>query len=642
MMGESALSRPEAMWLSVRRRLFNIRELRILASIRGPEDVDKLLADADNTGSDDVQISQLHANEHYFTASEAHALAARTCMFICSRPTAQLVRQKEGFAFTVVSYARESWGSHLFHSECHSNDKGFRGALTSMMPGVCENLLVTLLSLSRPIDHGVQVSATHDEVEPELVIRQVQEESTELIFKLLKLLTGDRYTNTTEAVCRIREQISQGLSSFPQHEEQLLQDMIAISRSLRRLQVFLRPISRQWGFSNQRDTHFSAYDTIAHAAAFFEITVSYPSWETFPDIVAPADIFGILPQTDLPKHHTNAPFPHRPGDPLTTCPSLKTALLASGYRTSLAYLITAILLNHLGCTFTPWLASYIWNTPLEDLRLARSNPDVFLSELLSTPWTLLFLGPIKRYLTTRLFDITTRFAVRSTPTTTHSTFRASLTRGTATLFSLSLHLSNIEYTITLLLHTTATLLSLFSLLTGPPVYQQALYQILSGTFPDRSISSHPQLTIPPLHSVLKILYIAVFLSWNILFEVIPLTFESLRCAKRGRPSALIFLLSTAGFTTMLLRYRSTFFIALQVHRMFVALGLFFLMLGMLYWEYVSDRIQLTESKMRLGQMKVQTRGLVPEETESNLREGEKAGASGKRKAKLMVGRLKED
>jgi len=228
-----------------------------------------------------------------------------------------------------------------------------------------------------------------------------------------------------------------------------------------------------------------------------------------------------------------------------------------------------------------------------------------------------------------------------------------------TLLPLTLLLSNTEYTLTLLLHTTATLLSLSSLLTGPPpLYQQALHQILTDTFPTRATSHpHPHLSflttrhiltlgdtlgsLTSLH-VLKIVYIFVFLLWNIFHEISPLIFESLRRARRGRPVMLVSLLSTAGFTTMLLRYRSTFFIALQVHRMFVALGFFLLAVGMLGLEFISDRIQLRESRRRLAKMKVQARGLVSEETRKRMRELESARTSDRGKAKLTTGRLKED
>ncbi|KAK4447423.1 hypothetical protein QBC34DRAFT_409991 [Podospora aff. communis PSN243] len=481
---------------------------------------------------------------------------------------------------------------------------------------------------------------------------------------------------------------------FLEPERQLLQCLDDLSQRLRRLHGLLLQGSQNgiWNSGpHAASFHVSLLEALFRTAMFLETLACYPLWQTFPDTMAPntsthqvqamadtsqlrhrvasvlhkfqyfrpwptsADNYTIntlrspqrpLPFTNLPpqiqgaanplwyspKSHLNIALPNH--NPLSAWPPLKTALLASGYRTTLLYITAAILLNHTRHTFTPWLASYPWPHPLEDLRLARSNPDVFLSDLLSTPWPLLLLSPIQRYLTTYLLALTT-----ANPTTTPPS---------PTLLTLALThtLTTLEYIPTLLLHTTAVLLSIHSLLTGPPTHQLALQQILSATFPNRKTPTPPSERLLAPHSlshVLKTLYILVFLSRNLLHGVAPLIRQSFRCARRGQLGLLMALLSTAGFTSMLLRYRSTFFIALQVHRMFVALGFFILGVSMLCWEFVSDPVGLGESTRRLTEEISHARGLMSEKVEEKLKAVKRARMSADRRDDVVrEERLKKD
>ncbi|KAK3898496.1 hypothetical protein C8A05DRAFT_37913, partial [Staphylotrichum tortipilum] len=55
----------------------------------------------------------------------------------------------------------------------------------------------------------------------------------------------------------------------------------------------------------------------------------------------------------------------------------------AGYRKALTLLLLSATLNHIRRVLLPGLGQWAWHAhPLEDLRLARSNPEVFVAEML--------------------------------------------------------------------------------------------------------------------------------------------------------------------------------------------------------------------------------------------------------------------
>ena len=684
------------MWTSVAQRPLSSQELRILVQVKDPDDVVNLLAgDAPTIGPpEDVSTHQHSTSGPEFSAAEAHALATRTCILICSRTTLRLTRtQNDRVESTVVLYAWTNWSKHLQHSGLSLNDESIAESMDLMIPRLCEEVLDNLYDLNELITGSFTGSGTKDEIQ-----QQIQVELWNIIYRLRELHLKGGYSHELEVARRkldasgnltmqSREQVpsseawtlrssqilAETLPLFGEPERQLVESLVEIACNLKLLSIRLGQHT-QWGVpSTVRNEDLVPFHIpvklpiLVDAAACMDAAASYPYWGLLPGAVLsnlPASLFTQedvhnaeiqnipptahtidIPQlpsrrtssfADLPPQLQGATNPlwylslavpsflrrnkpstspsllkgHHipklvstfnsdppPTNPAAAWPELKKALLSSGYRIALAYLIAAILLNHLRHTFAPWLAAYTWHTPLEDLRLALSNPDVFLSDLLSAPWTLLVLSPLQRYLTTRLFDLTTRVALSpSTPSplppsspspppssSSSSSSSISITAKAAFLLALTHTLTTAEYTLTLLIHTAAILIALFRLLKGPPNSHQALYQLLTAHI-----------------YTLKLPFLALLLGRNVVLGIYPLLKDSLRRALLQRQWGLLLsLVSTAGFVVMLLRFRSTFFIALQVHRMFVALGYFIWAAVLLGRESLHDSVGLRASRTSL-------------------------------------------
>ncbi|KAB5528083.1 hypothetical protein GE09DRAFT_1064771 [Coniochaeta sp. 2T2.1] len=224
---------------------------------------------------------------------------------------------------------------------------------------------------------------------------------------------------------------------------------------------------------------------------------------------------------------------------------LKAALLADGLPVGFLQAVIAILFNHIRRMLVPSAGAFMFYNPMEDLRLARSNPEVFLDKTLSYPWTLAFLS----YLQTL-------------PRSTLDRFRGSPKAFLVTAEGL-MHLCRIGYGVYLLIrldyvfsqsvHAASCFIAIYRLTGGGNAGHLALRQVLLTHW-----------TKVPLH-----LWMLGYCFRQVL---VPLLSGAMSSASRGRPGLLVTLVGVAGGIWATLKWRARLYILLEMSPMFVVLG----------------------------------------------------------------------
>lgn len=80
----------------------------------------------------------------------------------------------------------------------------------------------------------------------------------------------------------------------------------------------------------------------------------------------------------------------------------KRSFVSDGYCSAFGTIVCAIILNQVRFIFLPWLGVDIWQNPIEQLRLARSNPDIFLDEYHTYSWKWFIFSAMQREVCSRL------------------------------------------------------------------------------------------------------------------------------------------------------------------------------------------------------------------------------------------------
>ncbi|KAK5662424.1 hypothetical protein OQA88_8335 [Cercophora sp. LCS_1] len=280
---------------------------------------------------------------------------------------------------------------------------------------------------------------------------------------------------------------------------------------------------------------------------------------------AMADLYNQHLTTFLARFNTTSPLTA----PLTTAyHPLKTTLLSQGYRPALLTLSTAILLHHLRRLLLPSFAVYIWHTPLSSLRIALSNPDYFLTSHLCLSWPHLILA----YLQKPLLDLVAP----------HLHPILYLTHLFATL----------EYTFSRSIYATAFSFATYRLLTRSRNHRLALLHVIATHWTK----------IPP---------VAYQTYRTIVHGLAPLMVRSITHTLEGQPGLLVLAMSVMSGVTVLLKYRSTFFIAMEISDMFVAMGLFVIGSVLLGRELVMDPLGLVASTEEARRRGVRARSALP-------------------------------
>jgi hypothetical protein len=286
---------------------------------------------------------------------------------------------------------------------------------------------------------------------------------------------------------------------------------------------------------------------------------------------------------------------------VTHWPAVKSALLANGYRTALFHCVIAILLHHIRRTLFPWLCSFMYYTPIDDLRLALSIPDVFLNQSLSVPISFIFLS----YGLKILCDMAAGFAIilfslRNGALPEEMICDAPISP--KRFYDRFMFVAKIGYLSWIL----ATLEYVFDRSINTIAFLIAYYKLLSGGDADH-IS---------LGNILKTHWIKLPLNvWQLTFYVRSGLWSTLSssvlCAVAGQPGLLMVVLLTVGSTAALIRYSSTFYIALQLSGVFVVLGFAALVVVLLGLEFVDDPLGLKMSTASLQRRAALARKVLP-------------------------------
>ncbi|KAK4185425.1 hypothetical protein QBC35DRAFT_389545 [Podospora australis] len=250
---------------------------------------------------------------------------------------------------------------------------------------------------------------------------------------------------------------------------------------------------------------------------------------------------------------------------------LKVSLLSHGYPSAFTQILIAVVINHIRSILFPWLGTYLWyHHPLEDLRLARSNPEVFLDEMFSS---LQWSWALGSFLHKGVVDYLAGVALACI---TKDTERREKNRGTERereilkLYHVSYLLwifSCLEYVFTRTVHTLAFALAVGKLLSGKRAEWTALGMVVKKHW----------------HKVPIVVW---KMGWYITYGILPLGWASVNCAVQKKGAGLLVAVGGAvGGVVGIILYRSVFYIALQVSGMFVALGLSVAGVVILGWEF---------------------------------------------------------
>lgn len=297
-------------------------------------------------------------------------------------------------------------------------------------------------------------------------------------------------------------------------------------------------------------------------------------------------------------------------------PGLKAALLVDGYRAAFRLCLVAVVLNHIRSILLPWLGQWVWYAPLEDLRLALSNPDVFLATALSSPWAWLVFSYAQRWVYRaagpRLAAVVAGGGAQRVPRTmldaaanAHPSTRGPGRPPAAAsvwperfmaavqVLYIAWVLGSVEYVISRWLNTVAWLAAYYKLLAGGDAEHIALGNVLKANW------IKVPLTVWQLVDYLK----------NVMW---PLTRTGLWCAVIGQPELLMVMLGVTGVVTAVIKHRSTFYIALEISGMFVVGGFVLLTVVLMGLEFFDDPLGLKLSTSLAVTMGTQVRNVLPQ------------------------------
>lgn len=253
-----------------------------------------------------------------------------------------------------------------------------------------------------------------------------------------------------------------------------------------------------------------------------------------------------------PHTHGPSPFPTRPRQLL----GLTTLPLPLDSTRFLLPTLTSITLNHLRRTLQPALAAPVYHTPLEDLRIARSNPAYFLDEALSVSWGALVFSWVQK----GVWDLFGGWLL---------SFLSSWGggrpgRGRAAVIEvvyLVWMLASVEYVFMRSCSAVAFAVAGWKLRFESEVGRRALVGVFGRRW-DKG--------------VVMGLEVGGWVWWGL----VPLGRESVRSAVvDGRPGMLLVMAGVVGVVVAVLEWRSVFFIALEVSGVFVAGGYFAVAVG---------------------------------------------------------------
>lgn len=274
--------------------------------------------------------------------------------------------------------------------------------------------------------------------------------------------------------------------------------------------------------------------------------------------VPPPQLPGKRPSNPLPwSHHLTTSHPFSLFLPILPWPldELTTLPLPLDPTRFLLTTLTSITLNHLRRTLHPALAAPVYHAPLEDLRIARSNPAHFLEEALSVSWITLAVSYLQKAAWDFVGGLLLSFLSLSGG--------RGAGRGRAVVIGvvyLVWMLASVEYVFMRSCSAVAFAVAGWKLGFGAEVGRRALEGVLERRW-DKGV------------------VVGLEAGWWVWWGLVPLGRESLRAAVDGRPGMLLVMVGVVGVVVAVLEWRSVLFIALEVSGVFIAGGYFVVVVG---------------------------------------------------------------
>jgi hypothetical protein len=281
---------------------------------------------------------------------------------------------------------------------------------------------------------------------------------------------------------------------------------------------------------------------------------------------------------------------------------LKSALLVDGYRVALLQAVIAILIHHIRRTLTPWLGAFIFYHPMEDLRLALSNPDVFLGQTLSYSWSWAVFSIFQNSIVDTMAILVTNFLLLNTHHLRKSTAtilpgaRTPLSETLTTLCKIAYGVYTLmirDYTFCWGLHTISCLIALSKLLLGGESEHLALTSALTGHWA-------------------KALLLACMGWYYTRHALVPTLRGAVGSALSGRPGLLLVLAGGGGVLAGMVRWRARLYLAIELSPMFIVFGLVGVAVVMLAVEFVRDPLGLERRTMLMRRLGGDVRNGLPD------------------------------
>lgn len=277
-----------------------------------------------------------------------------------------------------------------------------------------------------------------------------------------------------------------------------------------------------------------------------------------------------------------------------TC--LKSALLADGYLVALTQAIIAILINHVRRTLFPSFGVFAFYHPMEDLRLALSNPEVFLDQTHSYSWTWAAVWVLQVLILNRFAMLFTRILSTNDghlPQSTLDGLRGWPRATNVTLEGL-MHLCRIGLGVYALM----TLDYLFCRSMHTVSYCIASYKLFCGNRAELLALWH----VASMHGPYKY----TVMMWMVLefacCAMWPVFRGAVDSARSGRPGLLITLSSVVGGVAATIKWRARLYLLLEMGPMFVVMGSVVAAVGLLVSEVVSDNLASKAERGSLEKM----------------------------------------
>ncbi|KAM7204854.1 hypothetical protein V8F33_001443 [Rhypophila sp. PSN 637] len=240
----------------------------------------------------------------------------------------------------------------------------------------------------------------------------------------------------------------------------------------------------------------------------------------------------------------------------------RSFVISDGYCSAFGTMVCAIILNQVRFILLPWLGVDIWQNPIEQLRLARSNPDVFLDEYHAYSWKWFLFSAMQREVCSRLAALA---AVKcmTTEQSLNSDSNPSccgMLEWVCKVGYLVWIFATVEFLFSRSVSFCAVITAVWKLASGQSSHGRAALEIVTGLYWHKMFVTGVQVVRFGR------------------FTVYPLFAEAASCLLDGRLGFPFFIGFLMTLVWAIIVHRSFFFIALQMSGMFIAFG--WLMVGL--------------------------------------------------------------